>query len=148
MQHKKYKKLKRYAKFKRFVTRTWLYIKFARISNKEVVISEMEELLIEIITAQLIDKKSHLAIAPLTGNRYIVSSDEKLQIILSPINVVLSNHVYYYDIRLGSDAARLIYNKFDRIMESRCKKTETEINSNMMTSLRRIAEMSSIGTLK
>lgn len=138
--HKKYKKLKRYARFKRFVTKTWLYVKLKRISSKPFVVSEREEAIIEIVTQHLLDKKSQLAVAPITGNRYIVSSDETLHIVLTPINVVISNHCYYYDIRIGSDAARVIYNKFDRVMESRCKRIEGEINGNMMKSLYKIAD--------
>jgi len=138
--HKKYKKLKRYARFKRFIVSTWLYVKLKRLSTKPFVISEREEAIIEIVTQHLLDKKSQMAIAPVTGNRYIVSSDDSLHIILTPINIILSNHSYYYDIRLGSDAVRLIYNKFDRIMESRCRRVESEIHGNMMSSLYKIAD--------
>jgi hypothetical protein len=148
MQHKKYKKLKRYARFKRFTTRTWLYVKFSKMSNKPVHITEREQAIIEIITSLLIDRRSHLSVAPITGNRYIVSADERTQVLLTPINVVLSNHIYYYDIRLGSDAAKLIYNKFDRIMESRCKRIEAEIDTNVVSSLKKIASTSSVAFVK
>lgn len=148
MQHPKYKRLKRYARFKRFIIKTWIYAKLKKASTKPVVITEQEEAIIEILTQHLLDKKSQLNIAPITGNRYIVSSDEQLRITLTPINVIISNHVYYYDIRLGNDAFRLIYNKFDRIMESRCKRTESEISGNMMSSLRKIAEAAPKGQSK
>jgi hypothetical protein len=140
MEHLKYRKLKRRAKFKRFLTRNWLWIKLQRWSKRPYNINEREELIIEIVTQYLLDKASQLSIAPITGNRYIVSADEHISMILTPINIVLSTDTYYHDIRLGSDAVRVIYNKFDRIMESRSKRTESQINGNMMYSLRTIAE--------
>lgn len=138
----KYRKLKRYAKFKRFLTKTRLYIKLKKWSTHQIELNDRELTIVDILTAHLLDRKSQLAVAPITGNRYIVSSDESIQIILTPINVVLSTNMYYYDVRLSSDAAKLIYNKFDRIMESRCKRTESDITENMMSSLRTIAASS------
>jgi hypothetical protein len=140
MQHNKFRKLKRFAKFKRFVTKTRLYIKLKQWSTKPVELKDREITILEILTAHLLDRKSQLAVAPITGNRYIVSSDESLHIVLTPINVVISTQQYYYDVRLGSDAARIIYAKFDRIMESRCKRTEASITENMMTSLQAISD--------
>lgn len=138
----KYKKLKRYAKFKRFLTKTKLYIKLKQWSTHQIELNERESTILEIVTAHLLDRKSQLAVAPITGNRYVVSADEKVHIVLTPINIVLSTGAYYYDFRLSSDAAKLIYNKFDRIMESRCKRSESEVVDKMMSSLRVIAASS------
>lgn len=60
-------------------------------------------------------------------------------VIIYADSVVISNHQYFYDISIGTDAAEELSVIFDRVTEMRRRKMEKEMLNNVSVSLEKIA---------
>lgn len=103
------------------------------------VINSREQKVIDIVTTKIRKKNVELIFTPISGNRYIISDDKSLTIILTGETAIISNHEYHFDISLGADTVEILNDKFDRILESRTRIADREIMSNMDNTLAKIA---------
>jgi len=115
------------------------YYKLLKRLEKPIKLNEREKKVIAIVEKQIRKTGAELIISPQSGIRYITSGDKQLNIVLTAINAIISNHKFHYDISLSNDAVKILNKKFDTILESRRRIAEREIMNNMILSLSDIA---------
>lgn len=119
--------------------RIFLYLKekfdpSPEIGDEEVYASAICEKLIENID-------SELTYSPLTSKRIIKNENNNMFVVMEAHSLTLVNHVYSYTVYLqnGSKYVELCQ-KFDKVLDEKRKKIETEIRSNIQHSLKNILE--------
>ena len=124
----------------RFIKRLKLrfYLKFINTDiapRHEEEITPYEKVCFKICLKLINHSDSEFMIAPVSNKKYI--KNDTLKIFLSFIDnkVELTNHVYHYEVRLSQrDWVRLNY-IYDRETEKRRVNMETQVNSQIKTSL-------------
>ena len=124
----------------RFIKRLKLrfYLKFINTDiapRREEEITPYEKVCFKICLKLINHSDSEFMIAPVSNKKYI--KNDTLKIFLSFIDnkVELTNHVYHYEVRLSQrDWVRLNY-IYDRETEKRRVNMETQVNSQIKTSL-------------
>jgi hypothetical protein len=125
-------------KIKRFFQKVGITFIKKTTPKEEYVKSEYEYECIG-ICKNLINKEStKLLISPISGKRYIKSYDDQIFIIMDKRVITIVNHNYSYTIELTPKTSDRLYNSFDNEVESRRKKMEDEIRSNVKHSLSNI----------
>lgn len=131
--------------YKKFFRKVWFntILKFKKSFNPSYKLGDVNETTSKayLICHRVISSPdSILTIAPLTYKRYIRSKDDKLFIIMKEHSVTIVNHVYSYDITLGSRMMFKLKNRFDSSLEERRMSIEKEVTNNVTNSLDKIIE--------
>lgn len=131
--------------YKKFFRKVWFntILKFKKSFNPSYKLGDVNETTskVYLICHRVISSPdSILTIAPLTYKRYIRSKDDKLFIIMKEHSVTIVNHVYSYDITLGSRMMFKLKNRFDSSLEERRMSIEKEVTNNVTNSLDKIIE--------
>lgn len=119
--------------------RIFLYLKekfdpSPEIGDEEVYASAICEKLIENID-------SELTYSPLTSKRIIKNESNNMFVVMEAHSLTLVNHVYSYTVYLQNSSKYLeLCQKFDKVLDEKRKKIETEIRSNIQHSLKNILE--------
>lgn len=84
------------------------------------------------------DPNSELIVSPLSSKKYIKCDDKKIFITLKGNMVSITNHIYNYVILIDTKTWEKIIEQFNKELESRCLKLESEIDVNIKKSLKNI----------
>jgi flagellar biosynthesis/type III secretory pathway protein FliH len=79
-----------------------------------------------------------MLLTPISGKRYIRSEKSEIFIILESHRVKIINHVYAYDVHINDKSWNQIISLFDNEVEKRREEFESQITSNIKSSLQKI----------
>ena len=126
-------------KFKRFTQK--VAIELFRITDPSKYQAPKNEYEIETlaICKKLATRKtSTLLMSPISGKRYIRSSDNQIHVIIEGHLVTIVNHSYSYVIPMEGKSHDRLIRMFDMEVEARRNVMETEIRANIKHSLSNI----------
>ena len=108
-------------------------------------VSEEEKICYEICKKLILDTSSKLTMAPMSNKRYIKNDGNNMFIVISNGNIMIVNHVYSYNVYCDFDENyEKLLKLFDGELEKKRMELETEINSNIQHSLKKILDNLSI----
>ena len=125
-------------KIKRFFQRAGITFVRKTTQKEDYVKSEYEYECIGICKNLINKEKSKLLISPISGKRYIKNDEDQIFIIMDNRTITIVNHNYSYTIDLTPKTSDRLNLSFDNEVETRRKKMEDEIRSNVKHSLSNI----------
>jgi hypothetical protein len=125
-------------KIKRFFQRVGITFVRKTTQKEDSVKSEYEYECIGICKNLIKKEKSKLLISPISGKRYIKNDEDQIFIIMDNRTITIVNHNYSYTIDLTPKTSDRLNLSFDNEVETRRKKMEDEIRSNVKHSLSNI----------
>lgn len=104
-------------------------------SQTGVAIDERAKLAVQALEVSVKDPKNTLLIAPNSGARYVQTPNANVFIILKYQTIILSNHLYYYEIAISNSVYDYLLDRFDRMIESRRRQMERKMLENSKITL-------------
>lgn len=117
------------------------FIKLERnhsIFKTDEEISDYEKTCSSICRRLINNKYSKFSIAPLSDKKYIVNENLGVFVVLQDANVEITNHVYHYEVKFNQRLAKRIHTLFDNKTEKIRLDYESQIKSQINSSLQGI----------
>lgn len=122
--------------FRRFVQKKMIHL--FRYLNTEQEKSVYERDCIAVCKKFINHPDTIMLLTPISGKRYIRSEKNEIFIILDSHRVKIINHVYAYDVHMNDKSWNQIISLFDNEVEKRREEFESQITSNIKSSLQKI----------
>jgi hypothetical protein len=122
--------------FRRFVQKQMIHL-FRYVSTEQEK-SVYERDCIAVCKKFINQPDSIMLLTPISGQRYIRSEKSEIFIILESHRVKIINHVYAYDVHINDKSWNQIISLFDNEVEKRREEFESQITSNIKSSLQKI----------
>ena len=122
--------------FRRFVQKQMIHL-FRYVSTEQEK-SVYERDCIAVCKKFINQPDSIMLLTPISGKRYIRSEKNEIFIILESHRVKIINHVYAYDVHINDKSWNQIISLFDNEVEKRREEFESQITSNIKSSLQKI----------
>lgn len=117
------------------------FIKLERnhsVFHNEDTISDYEKTCSAICRRLINNKHSKFSIAPLSDKKYIVNENLGVFVVLQDTNIEITNHVYHYEVKFNQRTAKRIHTLFNNKTEKIRLDYETQIKSQINSSLQGI----------
>lgn len=120
-------------KFKRYLVKQRAKKLYSTKNSSKL--DERAVLAIKAFDISIKDPKNTLLISPQSGSRYVQTPSADVFIIIKYQTIILSNHLYYYEISISTDVYEYLLDKFDRMLESRRRQMERRMLENSRLTL-------------
>ena len=130
-------------KFLKTLKRFYIYLykknKYAHLSEERKQ-TDYQKTCYNICRKLLSRTDTKLYIAPLSSKKYIHNEELQIYIVISELNVSITNHVYNYQVELDRRSLDRILSRFDDKIEKKRMEMEKEISEQIEHSLHKVLE--------